>query len=101
MPRKEPIQLRSKPQRDRFNDPIGPEPQWRDVPGGAVVVPRTTINEDDRRGEIVIGGFMIVVGPKVAVEHSDQVRVRGEVHDIEGDVADFRTRKLFYTKRPN
>jgi hypothetical protein len=96
MPRKEPIRLKAKQPEDRFGDPEGPEPQWRDVPGGAIVVPRSS-QDYEQRGPIVVSGYMIVVGPKVAVEHNDQVEVRGEVHDIEGDIADYRTRKLFYT----
>lgn len=44
---------------DRFNDPTGPVPPWREVPG-ATVVPRNS-EEDERRGPIVIAGMMVAL----------------------------------------
>lgn len=99
MPRKEPIELRSQQERDRFNDPVGPAPEWRQVPG-AIVVPRNS-QDYEQRGPVIVSGFMVVVGPKVEVDASDEVRVRGKVHQIEGEIGDYGSRKIFYTERAN
>ncbi len=103
MPRKEPVQLRSKQQRDKFNDPTGPEPEWREIPGGAVVVPRNS-QDYEQRGPIVVSGFMVVVSTRqVAIDDTDEVRIRGRIYQIEGEIADYGAGKprLFYTMRAN
>ena len=98
MAQKETIRIRSARPTDRFNDPIGPVPAWRDVPG-ATVVPRES-QDYEQRGPIIIVGFMIRVGPTVVVVDTDEVEVRGEVYQIEGAVADYlRKGKIFYVTR--
>lgn len=91
--------------RDRFNDPQGAVPEWRTVPG-VTVVPRSS-NEDEKRGPIVIAGFMLATGSPirdslgvvVPLEFDWEVQIRGEVHQIEGDVADYGRKIIFYTMR--
>lgn len=97
MPKKETIRIRPGRPTDRFNDPIGPVPEWVDIPG-ATVVPRTS-TEDEQRGPVIISGFMVVVGPAVAVRHTDELEIRGKIHQIDGEIGDYGRRKIFYTKR--
>ncbi len=90
---------------DRFNDPTGPVPPWREVPG-ATVVPRNS-EEDERRGPIVIAGMMVALnaqirdlaGVIVPLKHDWEVQIRGDVHQIEGDVGDYGRKIIFYTLR--
>lgn len=105
MARKETIFMRPLRPLDRFNDPLGPEPVWREVPG-ATCVPRNS-NEDDRRGPIVIAGFMVAMnapvrdkaGVVVPLEHTWEIKIRGEVHQIDGDVGDYGRKIILYTMR--
>ena len=99
MPKKETIKLRSPREEDQFGDPIGPVPGWRNVPG-ATVVPRES-NEDERRGTIIISGFMISFPSSVEITDYDEVEVRGEVYQIEGAVGDYGRKKIFYVMRAN
>lgn len=105
MARKETIFVRPQRALDRFNDPTGPVPDWREIPG-ATCVPRNS-NEDDKRGPIVVAGFMValnspmrdIVGEEVPIEFNWEVQIRGEVHQIEGDVGDYGRKLIFYTMR--
>lgn len=97
MARKETIEIRAPRELDRFNDPIGPESDWVAVPG-ATVVPRNS-SEQDQRGTVIIAGFMVVVPSVIAVSERHEIRLRGEVHQIDGDVGDYGRRKIFYTIR--
>lgn len=99
MPRRETIEVRSQRELDRFNDPIGPEPAWRAIPG-ATVVPRSS-QDYEQRGAIVISGFMVVVPSAERVEDTDEIRIRGEVYQVDGAIGDYGRRKIFYTMRPN
>ena len=99
MPKKETIQVRSQRELDRFNDPIGPVPDWRDVTG-AVIVPRNS-QQDERRGEIIISGFMVVVPSSVELEDTDEFRIRGEVYQVDGAIGDYGRRKILYVERAN
>lgn len=100
MPAKEKIRLRAAQTKDRFGDPEGPVPPWRDVTARAVV-PRTS-EDNEQRGPIVISGFMVSLPPNTPIEDDDEVEIRGKVHQIEGVVADYLKKgKLFYTKRVN
>lgn len=97
MPRKETIELRGKPLRDRFNDPLpdAQQPTWREI-RGAVVVPRGS-GDFEQRGPVIIKGFMIRLPSSVAVEDTDTVRVRGDEYEIDGAVGDYGKVKIFYT----
>lgn len=100
MPAKEKILLRSAQEKDKFGDPKGPVPAWREVTARAVV-PRTSV-DTDQRGPIVISGFMVSLSPGTPILDNDEVQIRGKVHQIEGVVADYGKKgKLFYTKRVN
>lgn len=100
MAQKEKIRLRAASTKDKFGDPVGPVPPWRDVTARAVV-PRTSV-DTDQRGPIVISGFMVSLSPGTPILDNDEVEIRGKVHQIEGVVADYgRKGKLFYTKRVN
>jgi hypothetical protein len=98
VPRRETIQIRGTRERDRFNDPIGPEPVWMTV-NGATVAPRES-SEDDRRGQIIIKGFMVVVPGMVTVTERHEIKIRNDVYQIEGAVGDYGRRKIFYVTRP-
>jgi len=105
MPRKESIELRAALLTGRFNDPLpdAEQPQWREIPG-AVVVPRGS-GDFQQRGPIIIKGFMIklpagvrdVNGEPVEIRDTDGVRVRGEIHEIDGAVGDYGKALIFYT----
>ena len=105
MSKKETIFVRPPRPLDRFNDPVGPVPPWREVPG-ATCVPRNS-QEDEKRGPIVIAGFMVAMnapardkaGVIVPLAFNWEVQIRGEVHQIEGDVGDFGRKLIFYTMR--
>lgn len=97
MAKKEKIRLKAAQAEDRFGDPEGPPTEWRDVTAMAVV-PRNS-SEHEQRGSIIISGFMIVVKSSVAVDALDSVEVRGQVHQIEGEIGDYGRRKIFYTKK--
>lgn len=105
MAKKETILLRAARPKDRFNDPVGPVPVWREVPG-ATVVPRNS-HEDEARGPIVISGFMVVLPSKVRdkkaalvpLDSDWEVQVRGEVHQIEGEIGDYGRKIIFYVMR--
>lgn len=105
MAKKETVLMRPSRPLDRFNDPTGPVPVWREVPG-AVCVPRNS-EEDERRGPIVIAGFMVALnspvrdkdGVVVPLAHDWEITIRGEVHQIEGDVGDYGRKVIFYTLR--
>ena len=107
MARKEPIRVRPQRELDRFNDPIGPVPQWRTIPG-AVVVPRNS-QDYEQRGAIVIKGFMVALpsvvsdvdGQRVTLHDTDEFEIRGEVHQVEGAIGDYGRRVIFYTERAN
>lgn len=100
MAAKEKIRLRAPRPEDKFGDPTGTVPDWRDV-NGATVVPRSS-SEYEQRGTIIISGFMIRVPRSTAVQNGDEVEVRGKVYQIEGEIGDFgRPGKIFYVKRPN
>lgn len=99
MPKKETIQVRPPRARDDDGDPWGPEPAWVDIPG-ATVVPRES-QDYEQRGPIIISGFMVAVGPAAVVGDNYEVKVRGEVYQIEGAVGDYGKRKIFYVSRPN
>lgn len=107
MARKEPIEVRPQRELDRFNDPIGPVPDWRTVPG-ATVVPRSS-QDYEQRGQIIIGGFMIALnapvkdseGEAVVLQATDEFRVRGEVYQVEGQIGDYGRKIIFYIERPN
>jgi hypothetical protein len=105
MARKENIKARPRRPLDRFNDPVGDLPAWREIPG-ATVVPRNS-HEDEQRGPIVISGFMIVLpsrvtdlaGLPVALEETWEFEIRGDVYQVEGDIADYGRKLIFYTMR--
>lgn len=105
MARKESIEVRPGRPRDRFNDPTGPVPDWRTI-NGATVVPRSS-NEDDSRGPIVISGFMVVVpsltrdseGELIPLTSDWEFRIRGEVYQVEGEIADYGRKKITNTMR--
>lgn len=105
MARKETIRVRPGRELDRFNDPVGPEPEWRTVPG-AVCVPRNS-QEEERRGTIIIAGFMVVLpsvikdssGLDVPLADDWEVEIRGKVYQIEGALGDYGRRLIFYTMR--
>jgi len=105
--KKETILARPPRPLDRFNDPIGEVPLWSEIPG-AVCVPRNS-QEDERRGPIVISGFMVALngpirdkfGVLTPIAHDWEIQIRGEVHQIEGDVGDYGRRIIFYTMRAN
>lgn len=105
MAKKETILVRPPRALDRFNDPVGEPALWSEVPG-ATCVPRNS-QEDEKRGPIVIAGFMValnspmrdVFGIVVPIEHDWEVQIRGDVHQIEGDVGDYGRKILFYTLR--
>lgn len=99
MPAKESIQVRSQRELDQFNDPIGPEPEWRTIPG-ATVAPRGS-QDYEQRGAIVISGFMVAVPSSVELENTDEFRIRGQVYQVEGEIGDYGRRKIFYTMRAN
>lgn len=97
MPKAEKIQIRPLRETDEFNDPIGDEAEWEDVTAIAVV-PRNS-QDFEQRGPIVISGFMVVVKSKVVINSRYEVKVRGQVQQIEGDVGDYGRKKIFYTER--
>lgn len=102
---KESIQIRGARETDRFNDPIGEVPAWRTIPG-VTVVPRAS-DEDDRRGPVIIAGFMLAfpgkvfdtAGRQVFLTERDEYKIRGEVHQVDGDVGDYRKKIIVYTIR--
>ena len=97
--------MRPAAKRDRFNDPVAGTALWSEVPG-AVCVPRNS-SEDEARGPIVIAGFMVALnspvrdkfGVVVPLAHDWEVQIRGEVHQIEGDVGDYGRKIIFYSLR--
>lgn len=105
MAKKETVLMRPAGRRDRFNDPIAEPVLWSEVPG-ATCVPRNS-SEDEARGPIVIAGFMVAMnapvrdkfGVLVPLAHDWEVQIRGEVHQIEGDVGDYGRKIIFYTLR--
>ncbi len=105
MAKKETIWGRAPRELDRFNDPIGPEPDWVEIPG-AIVVPRAA-DDYEKRGPIIIEGFMIVLpsrvrdaqGADVALNDRWEIRVRGEVHQVDGSLADYGRKIIFYVMR--
>ncbi len=105
MAKKETIWARPPRELDRFNDPIGPEPDWVEIPG-AIVVPRSS-DEYEQRGTVIIEGFMIVLpsrirdaqGVDVPLDDDWEVRARGEVYQIDGVLADYGRRIIFYVMR--
>lgn len=107
MPAKESIKVRSQRELDRFNDPIGPVPAWRTIPG-AVVVPRNS-EDYEQRGAIIIKGFMVALpgvvndtaGQRVTLKDTDEFEIRGQVHQVEGAIGDYGRRIIFYTERAN
>lgn len=102
MPKKETIRVRPPREEDRGGDPIGPVPAWREIPG-AIVVPRSS-DEYEQRGAIIVSGFMVVLGPTTPdslVTKLDEIEVRGEVYQIDGEIADYIKKRIFYVTRPN
>jgi hypothetical protein len=102
MARKETIRVRSAREEDRGGDPVGPMPAWRDIKG-ATVVPRSS-DEYEQRGTIIISGFMIALGPTTPdtlVVESDEIEVRGDVYQVDGEIADYIKKRIFYVTRPN
>jgi len=107
MPAKETIRVRPQRELDEFNDPIGPAPAWRLVPG-ATVVPRNS-QEDDRRGQVGISGFMIALpskltdslGQPIVLADTDEFEIRGETYQVDGAIGDYGRKQIFYTMRPN
>lgn len=105
MAKKETILVRPGRSLDRFNDPVGPAPEWRTIPG-ATCVPRNS-HEDDQRGPIVISGFMVALpsritdtaGLPVDLTETWEISIRGEVYQIEGGIGDYGRRIIFYTMR--
>lgn len=105
MAAKETISVRAPQELDQFNDPVGPEQPWRDVPG-ATVVPRSS-QEDDRRGMIITSGFMVALpgrvtdttGLEVLLTDRHEFRIRGEVYQVEGAVGNFGRKIILYTER--
>lgn len=105
MAKKETILVRPPRPLDRFNDPVGEPTLWSEIPG-ATCVPRNS-HEDERRGPIVVAGFMVAMnapirdkaGVIVPLAFNWEVQIRGEVHQIEGDVGDYGRKVIFYTVR--
>ena len=72
------------------------------------MVPRES-QDYEQRGSIIIKGFMVALpgtvrdnlGQVVEIEDTDEVEVRGEVHQIDGAVGDYVKRIIFYTMRAN
>ena len=95
----ETIKLRSARAEDEFGDPIGAVPAWRPVTARNVV-PRSS-QDYEQRGEIIISGFMIVVAASVEVDAHDEVEVRGQIYQIDGEVGDYGRKKVFYVTRAN
>lgn len=99
MARKESIRVRPPAEDDRFGDPVG-TPEWAVIPG-CTVVPRES-HDYQLRGTIIISGFMVRTPPGAVVGDEYEVEVRGEIHQIEGAVADFLSKgKIFYTQAVN
>lgn len=107
MPAKESVRVRPQRELDEFNDPIGPVPEWRTVPG-VTVVPRSS-QEDEQRGQIIISGFMLALpskvkdtaGQDVVLSDTDEFEVRGEVYQVDGAIGDYGRRTILYVMRPN
>lgn len=100
MPQKESIWVRPPRATDDFNDPLpGPEIEWREIPG-ATVVPRGS-GDFEQRGPIIISGFMVKLNGSAEVADTDEVKVRGIEHQIDGVVGDYGKAKIFYTIRVN
>lgn len=99
MAKKEAIRLRAPRPKDKFGDPTGPVPDWRDETALAVV-PRSS-EDYEQRGPIIISGYMVAISSIVPVSDRDEVEIRGEVFQIEGAVGDYGRKKIFYTERAN
>lgn len=105
MARKETIEVRPIGELDRFNDPVGPPATWQEIPG-ATVVPRNS-QDYEQRGPVVVEGFLVVVpspvrdvaGQAVPLRDNWEVRARGEVYQIEGAIADYGRKIMFYLMR--
>lgn len=101
MPRPEKIRLRSAQLKDEFGDPLPDldQPDWREVSADAVV-PRSA-GDWEQRGPIIITGFLVKLKPSVEIYDTDEVEIRGRLHQIDGAVGDYVKTKLFYTVRVN
>lgn len=100
MASKENVEIRPPRPEDKFGDPIGPEPAWV-VVSRCTVVPRES-QDYEKRGPVIIHGYMVRFPPGTAVTDRHEIRIRGEVYQVDGAVADFRRKGLIvYTMRAN
>lgn len=87
---------------DRLSSAPGGAPPEHDVTGCAVL-PRTSHEEE--RGWVVVEGRMIIAPYGADVLAEDQVRVDGDVWEVDGAPGDYETRRgkpkatIFYLKK--
>jgi hypothetical protein len=97
MAQKESIEIRHA-RETRMGDPVGPVKPWETI-RGCLVVPRES-QDFGQRGRVVLAGFMIKAPRTATILDTDEIRVRGEIYQVDGAVGDFRRKgKLFYVKR--
>lgn len=90
------------PKRDRLDQTPIPTPPEHDIEGCAVM-PRTSHEEE--RGWVIVEGRMVVAPYGADVLADDQVRVDGELWDVDGEPGDYEDKKgrgkatIFYLKR--